>query len=216
MPDLLLLNPGDLAVQSTIRLPLPLVVGNCDYAERESQLLRMDALLQESGAEASFIAMWVQRVVAEDGKSSGAAPRAMTDRRRATVQGQAVTALRCTVARVLSDESHRSFSAHLAESALLQWFCRVERMDGIVRVPSKSTLQRMESEVPAEVIQDIQRSMLRWAATPAADGQAPGGLADLVDLSVTWMDTTCAKLDIHYPTDWVLLRDATRLSLIHI
>jgi hypothetical protein len=216
MPDLLLLNPGDLAVQSTIRLPLPLVVGNCDYAERESQLLRMDALLQESGAEASFIAMWVQRVVAEDGKSSGAAPRAMTDRRRATVQGQAVTALRCTVARVLSDESHRSFSAHLAESALLQWFCRVERMDGVVRAPSKSTLQRMESEVPAEVIQDIQRSMLRWAATPAADGHAPGGLADLVDLSVTWMDTTCAKLDIHYPTDWVLLRDATRSVMASI
>ena len=62
MTDLLLLNPGDLAVQSTIRLPLPLVEGNCDYAERESQLRRMDGLLLESGAEASFIALWVQRV----------------------------------------------------------------------------------------------------------------------------------------------------------
>lgn len=120
------------------------------------------------------------------------------------------------MARILSNESHRSFSAHLAESALLQWFCRVERMDGVVRVPSKSTLQRMESEVPVEVIQGLQRSMLRWAATPDAHGQAPGGLADLVDLSVTWMDTTCAQLDIHYPTDWVLLRDATRSVMASI
>lgn len=91
MTDLLLLYPGDLAVQSTIRRPLPLVKGICDYAERESQLRRMDAVLLESGAEALFIALWVQRVTEEERKSSGVEPKAMTDRRKATVHGQAVT-----------------------------------------------------------------------------------------------------------------------------
>jgi hypothetical protein len=42
------------------------------------------------------------------------------------------------------------------------------------------------------------------------EGDSIIGLREAVDLSLIWMDSTCAKLDIHYPTDWVLLRDATR------
>jgi IS5 family transposase len=216
MTSLLVLDPADLAVQSTIRLPLPLVVGNCDYAEREALLRRMDELLVASGTEAAFIETWMRRLAEESRAASGAVPAPLSDRRKASVHRQAVTALRCTVARILSNESHRSFSAHLAESALLQWFCRVDRMDGVVQVPSKSALQRMEAAVPTEVLQGLQRGLVLRAATPEADGRPALGLAEQVDLSVAWMDLTCAKLDIHFPTDWVLLRDATRSVIASI
>ena len=33
-----------------------------------------------------------------------------------------------------------------------------------------------------------------------------------LNLSEVWADTTCIKNKIHYPIDWVLLRDATRTS----
>jgi hypothetical protein len=36
------------------------------------------------------------------------------------------------------------------------------------------------------------------------------GLESELDLSVAWVDTTCLKACIHFPTDWVLLRDAVR------
>ena len=210
MPEPLVVDRADLAIQSTIRLPLPLVVGNCDYAERETLLRRMDDLLVSSGAESAFIESWVLDAIERLRKATKGTPKPMTDRRRAALHRQASRTLRCTVARILSNESHRSFSAHLAESPLLQWFCRTERLDGLVRVPSKSCLQRMEAEVPTEVLQRVHRGLILRAATPEADGQPSLGLAEQVDLSVAWVDTTCAKLDIHYPTDWVLLGDATR------
>ena len=217
MTDLLVLNPADLAVQSTIRLPLPIVKGNRDYAERESLLLRMDEILILSGAEDAFVEAWVRQGVTEATHANGGkVPEPMSDRRKATVHQQAVESLRCTLARLLSNESHRSFSTHLAESSLLQWFCRVQSTDGVVRVPSKSSLQRMEASVPTAVIQDLHRELVRQATGTDAEGNSTLGLAEAVELSAAWMDSTCAKLDIHYPTDWVLLRDATRSVMASI
>ena len=31
-----------------------------------------------------------------------------------------------------------------------------------------------------------------------------------LDMAVAWVDTTCLKACIHFPTDWVLLRDGVR------
>lgn len=44
-------------------------------------------------------------------------------------QQHARLALRCNIARVLLGESFRDFSAHLADSALLQWFCQRQEID---------------------------------------------------------------------------------------
>jgi len=44
--------------------------------------------------------------------------------------------------------------------------------------------------------------------------QAPGlQLAEPLDLETAFLDCTCVKADIHFPVDWVLLRDATRTLL---
>jgi len=48
----------------------------------------------------------------------------------------------------------------------------------------------------------------------ASDGKAQGEqsleLAEALDLEAYFLDTTCVKLHIHFPVDWVLLRDAAR------
>jgi hypothetical protein len=202
----LVLNHVDQAVQSKIRLPLPIVVGNADYAERETLLRRMDEILVLSGVEDEFLA---QAVTAA--RSASACPnQPLSDCRQGSVHRHAKQALRCTMARILSNECHRQFSAHLAESALLQWFCGCDSLKEKIRVPSKSTLQRMESEVPPETITKLNNLLVKSASGRDATGASPIGLVEPVDLSVIWMDATCAKLDIHYPTDWALLRDGTR------
>ena len=198
-----ILHQGDLAVQTRIRLPLPLVKGNRDYNEKEALLRRMDEILVQSGIEAEFINREVAAAREERGRG------ALTDRQAATVHHHAAQKLRCTIARILSNESHRKFSVHLAESPLLQWFCRCENL-GEVRVPSKSALQRMEASVPQGTLDQLNADLLHQASVRDDEGNPALGLAEAVDLSLVWMDATCAKLDIHYPADWTLLRDGTR------
>jgi IS5 family transposase len=201
----LFLHPSDLSIQTTVRLPLPIVEGNKDYRDHEALLRRMDELLDRSGVEAAFLAAQVSAARRE----SDDAGKPLTDRMRNAVQRHAKQTLRCTVARILGSESHRVFSRHLAESPLLQWFCGIA-FDGVIRVPSKSALQRMEAEVPSELIHELHTQLLTRSTQKDASGGSVIGLADPVDLALIWMDSTCAKLDIHYPTDWILLRDATR------
>lgn len=201
----LVLHPGDRAVQAKVRLPLPIVVGNRDYRERESLLRRMNDILVASGVEAEFL----DRALLHDRAVHEQKSRPLTDRHRDAVQTWARQALRCTLARILSNESHRQFSAHLAESPLLQWFCGFESL-AEVRVPAKSSLQRMEASVPRDLLNQMNALLLKRSTSVDATGVSLLGLAAPVDLSVVWMDTTCAPLDIHYPSDWSLLRDGTR------
>ena len=123
------------------------------------------------------------------------------------VQRIARRALRCTIGRRLLGESFREFSFHLADSPLLQQFCEIDTMEPI-KVPSKSTLERFEKMVPEEVIRDIVAQALKetggWGKTEVL------GLAEPLDLEEFFVDTTCLQANIHFPVDWVLLRDATR------
>ena len=56
-----------------------------------------------------------------------------------------------------------------------------------------------------EVRQLIQKLLLLDAQTPQQLQ-----LAQPLDLESAFLDTTCLVANIHYPVDWVLLRDATR------
>lgn len=198
---------GDEGIQTLIRLPLPIIKGNKDYAKREALLQRMDELLRVSGVEDSFLTSEVALVYADWGPSH--AGKSLSDCRIASIHRHAKQSLRCTVARILSNESHRDFSVHLAESALLQWFCGID-LDGVIRVPSKSSLQRMEAEVGVERIHELHALLLTRASSTEPHGRSSLGLEEPVELSVIWMDSTCAQLDIHFPVDWLLLRDAVR------
>jgi IS5 family transposase len=201
--------PGiDLADQTSIRLPLPLVLGNKDYREHQALLVRMSEILTSSGMEEAFV---IDAIAQESDAcaAQGKVSTPFTDRRRQSVRQHAIRTLRCTVGRILSNECHRKFSCHLAESQLLRWFCGYSEI-GEIRVPSKSTLQRMESDVSAEVMRSLNDLLLRSATEVLPDGESSIGLEERVDLSMIWMDSTCAELNIHYPVDWTLLRDGTR------
>jgi len=51
------------------------------------------------------------------------------------------------------------------------------------------------------------------AAQTQADGSCPAGLDNALELDVVWADTTALKAAMHFPVDWVLLRDGTRTLL---
>lgn len=75
-----------------------------------------------------------------------------------------------------------------------------------VTVPGKSTLQRYETWLPEEEMRPLIEQLLCQGRDQAPVLQ----LAEPLDLETAFVDCTCVKADIHFPVDWVLLRDATR------
>jgi hypothetical protein len=183
--------------QPTLPKVLPTIEGNVDYRDLRDQLLRMDELLLQSGLETQLLEARLQRWLRAHPQAS---PKAQQNQ-----QLHSRRALRCNVARILIRETPRGFAARLADSPLLQFFCDLGDL-GRVKVPAKSTLQRYSQWwEEAEVRQLMQQLLVVGAETPQQLH-----LPEAVDLETAFLDTTCLRANIHYPVDWVLLRDATR------
>ncbi len=181
-----------------LRPRLPTIVGNVDYLTLRHRLEEIDALLHAGGVEHEF----VQRALAGWQRAAPAEP---TARQQGQFQERSRRALRCTILRTLVQEDYRGFSCQLAGNPLYQWFCRIDALD-VVRVPSKSEIQRFAHWLPAPEMRQVINGLLQRAV----DQPRPLGLQEALDLDAYFLDSTCLKANIHFPTDWVLLRDAVR------
>ena len=194
--------------QEELRPALPTVIGNVDYQEFRGTLLRIEEILVKAGAEKTFIA---EKIAAykEQARENGRAPESISEKELSRTAEHASRALRCNIVRELLGEGYRGLSARLADSPLLQRFCGIARLD-VIQVPSKSTLNRYGNMDDEEVIRKVVDHLNGEAAKPCRKGKQPLGLARPLDLDAYFLDTTCVKANIHFPVDWVLLRDAAR------
>ena len=181
-----------------LRPHLPTIVGNVDYLTLRQRLEQIDTLLRDSSVERDFVqkslGIW---------KRKGARPP--TARQQGKYQDRSRRALRCTILRTLLQEDYRGFSCQLAGNPLYQWFCLVDALDRVC-VPSKSEVQRYSNWLPAEQMRQVLDGLLKEAV------ESPRKLAlkEALDLDEYFLDSTCVKANIHFPTDWVLLRDGVR------
>lgn len=176
---------------------LPTIEGSVDYREFRDQLLRLDQLLMGSNLETQLLQADLDRWLGRRKKLSAQAQQ--------TRQTHTRRALRCNLARLLLQEDYRGFATRLADSPLLQHFCGISQVDRI-KVPSKSTLQRYDLWWPESEVRQLVHQLLNLGATAPEQVHLPEPL----DLENAFLDTTCLAANIHYPVDWVLLRDATR------
>jgi hypothetical protein len=189
------------AVIIPFELPLPLVLqtieGNVDYRTFRDQMLQINVNLVSSGLEDRFIQADLERWLKGQQRVSA---KAQQNR-----QFHSRRALRCNLARLMLRENYRGFATRLADSPLLQLFCGISEVDR-VQVPAKSTLQRYATWWTEAEVRQLSGQLLQIGA------QQPGKLClpEPIDLERCWIDTTCVAANIHYPVDWVLLRDATR------
>lgn len=181
-----------------LRPRLPTIVGNVDYRTLQERLQQIDALLRHSGVERDFIQRSLDRW-------TQASRRQASADQQTRFQLRCQRALRCNILRTLLQEEYRGFSIQLAGNPLYQWFCGIAALD-VVRVPSKSELQRYAHWLPAPELRALLDGLLRGAV------QTPERLRLKValDLKTYFLDSTALKANIHFPTDWVLLRDAVR------
>ena len=192
---------------------VPTVYGNIDYRRWLGQLVRIDEILRTGMVEQTFQRL---SLAERDTREKAAAEkehrafRSLTTSEQESAQALSSRALRCNVARTLTGESFRKFACHLAESQLLQWFCGLGRLDAIL-IPGKSALQCYSEWIPEPEMRRVVDSLLTAATQIDPSQKEPGlGLAEALDVAAYFVDTTCVKLNIHFPVDWVLLRDAAR------
>ena len=196
-----------LAFQPSFRPPLISVFGSVDYVAQRQLFERIDAILTESKLDGEFLALAL--------KDQDIDPAKLTPQRAAAFAQFSFVCLRSNIARKLTGLAHREFCARLADSQLLQWFLHVGQIDQ-VRVFAKSTSHRFENWLKEESLRQINDRLIALSIGPAtatgagAEPRLPFGLLDPIIVDDAFFDTTCLKTAMHFPVDWVLLRDAVR------
>lgn len=194
------------AEQMELSRELPVVRGNVDYQEFVKRLVEVEGLLRESGVEKEYVqkqlTQWAKGL-REEAEKKGKRYREPGGKSVARMQRIFRTALRCNIARLLTEKEYRRFTRWLAHSPVLQWFCGIERVE-VIRVPGKSTLERYDKLTPERDVRELVNRLNRFAISGDI------GLEERLDLDAYFSDGTCVKAAIHFPVDWVLLRDGVR------
>jgi hypothetical protein len=186
--------------QPELRPVLPTIEGNVDYQEFCWQLERVEEILIQGGIERKFVEMSLNRWLKGRKKEP-------SGKQMGNFQLHSMRALRCNIARTLLGEDFRGMSCRIADSPLLQGFCLIQRLD-VIRVPSKSTVERYSKWMSSEEMEEINGDLLR--AGCGLKGEEDLGLKKPLDVEEYFLDSSCVKANIHFPVDWVILRDATR------
>jgi len=201
-------------LQLELSQPIPLVVGNVDYRNFKNILDRINEILELSGIDMKIMQYELGEAEKEYIKAyqeMNKEFKGFTYKQQCRIQMQARRKIRYAISRKLTMESYRDFCIHLSESHLLQRFCLLDTL-GIIKVPSKSSLERYEKEIPEEIIRECVTILVNAAKSPVdiENNKQQIMLAKEIDMADYYLDATCIKANIHYPVDWVLLRDATR------
>src|SRR5438067_1140652 len=162
----------------SLQPPLPAIEGNVDYRTMRGELLRIDDLLTQSGAEQQFIRLCLERWLAAREFAQDKVPA----KAQLNFQLQSRRALRCNILRTYLQEDFRGFAARLADSPLFQHFCGLSELDKVV-VPAKSQLQRYAHWVEKSTLDQVINQALRQAAEmlkEGAVGQAGGEAAKVL------------------------------------
>ena len=186
-----------IAFQTEFRPALPVVFGAKDYREFRETIEEVDHFLTATGIEHRMLVAHLTS--ADDACLKNHRPSAYKRLRQA---------LRYAILLALTGLSHRALAHRVADSALFQWFTHTSEVDG-VRPPSKSSIERYEKIFSSEEISKLIHACNTAAANPDS-AQALLYSDSVLKFDEIFADTTCVKSNIHFPVDWVLLRDATR------
>jgi thioesterase domain-containing protein len=183
-----------LSIQSWLRPELTSVKSNVDYSRFKADLDQISRSLRKGWVEELAIDFALEALPGD------ARPKA---KEKQAVW--AIFALRAEVLRhLLGLPSFRSFSRSLASSDLLADFCGVLTLAGIKRT-SKSTLERASKFFTVAQLKELNQLLAEIVGNDDWSQQLE--LKQAEDATVCLMDSTCLEANIHFPVDWMLLKD---------
>jgi len=181
--------------------PAPNVLNNKEHFQYKTILDGIDCILKSSALDLLFAKDYLDAVI-ERGQAAGI-ERKPTAKRISFLTEHAVRAYRCMILKNLLQKPYRELSILIADSVLLQNFCHIPNLNNEVQVPSKSSLQRFSRLFSEEFL----RGQVIRLIHQASHKESVLGLAAAIDTKDVFVDATCMKADIHFPVDWVLLKD---------
>ena len=183
-------------IQSWLRPALTPVLHNRDHQRLVDDLTKLDRDLKASGLESKAMQFALESLPENT-------PPWQCNRRAEF----AVYALRVELLRqMLGVPGFEAFSVTLASSDLLSDFCGCRTLTGI-RWTSKSSLHRASTLFCDEQLRTLNTLLIECVGTASSAAQL--GLEESEDVSVCLIDTTCLEANIHFPVDWLLLRDVS-------
>jgi hypothetical protein len=186
--------------QEELIYQLPKISNHKDYSDYCELIERMDEIIKITGLDLAFAHEQLHKINAE-----------LVQQRKDTLSVQqsknivahSVKAYRCTICKILLGKSYRELSIQLADSTILQRFCTIARINDQMKIPTKSTLQRY-----AEMFDEaFLRSQVDRLNRKAVEQENPLQLQDPFTTEDVYVDATCLKANIHFPVDWVLMKD---------
>lgn len=188
-----------LAFQPEFRPALPTVFGVKDYQVFRATIEQIDDYLVRTGIENRLLAEYMEQTYKGE---------KLSIRRRTSLAQNAQRALRYGILRAITGDSFRAIAIRVTDSDLFRWFTYTIQVDG-VRPLSKSTVERMEKMFTDEQITSLIHNANRVLADKQAAREILHRESEL-NFKKVFADSTCVKANIHFPVDWVLLRDGVR------
>jgi hypothetical protein len=196
--------------QYELRPEISNVYGTSDYREFRDTIIKIDEILSKSDLEKEIVLSALEQFAINNKKDF---TKFCSSKDGMFHYKKMRHALRCNIARHLTGESYRLFSIRLSDSALFQWFTNIGNF-GSRKAVSKSALERYEKYFDEALVAE---KICGWLAKLSdADKVLESGLHQPIDCKSIFMDSTCIKANIHFPVDWVLLRDAARSLILAI
>lgn len=185
-------------IQEELEPYFPILYGNKDFQIFKDQLERMDQLLKEGQLEEKVIQLKMKKQ-----------PFIMSFKQKVKFQKKIIKAFRCNLVKDVTGLSFRALSVRLSESLVLQKFCNLVRID-LIRIPSKSTLEEYSKMFDENIYRDLVNVFILEARKVSKAGKVAFDLRCPLNLDDYFADSSCVSANIHFPVDWVLLRDACR------
>jgi protein-tyrosine-phosphatase len=196
------MNIENIAYQPELVQSLPEICNLKDYTEYRNLLERMDEIIKIGGLDLNFA---LQYLVDLEAKRKKNGKKKLKPKQRRKAIAQAIQAFRCMMIKILTGKSYRDLSITLADSMLLQHFCQISRIDNELQVPSKSQLQRYNQLFPESMI----RKQIVELNHQVTENSIKFKLQDPFTAQDVFIDSTCMKAKIHFPVDWLLLKDCS-------
>jgi len=178
---------------------LPEIFGSIDYINFKNNLLRIEKIIEEYKLEDTIIEYNLKKRELERKEKS---QRKLSFKEKINIKKESIQALYCTVAKNITQDSFRDFACRLGDSVLFQTFCKINNF-GKIQIPGKSVLQRYSKIVPDEIIKQITNKLILGVI----ENKEKINLKEPIILENIYYDTTCVESNIHFPVDWLLLRD---------
>lgn len=176
---------------------LPTVFAGKDYREYRADLETVDRILKQSGIENNIIFSKIENEYSD-----------LSSERKQKKFQTLLMALRYSLLLGYTGMAKRELSRVVADSILFQWFTGTNRLDGIHPV-SKSTLDRFEKLYSKDEIMSLVHK-INLVVSEEKSAQDLLYSETKIRFDRILSDSTCIEANIHFPVDWVLLRDVAR------